>query len=154
MKKIFLLIFVLFCMLIFYQMILGTNGLIEGYKVRKEKERRIYYKILLEKHRDELITYIQYLKTDNDAMNELANKMGFFKENIKLIKIIDKNKEEYSTLENHRIVDKILRDLEKDDTLEKNIKTIRTWATLIFFIFFAGFIILIIFSGVKDEKNP
>lgn len=153
MKKIFLLIFVLFCMLIFYQMILGTNGLIEGYKTKKEKERLLYYKILLEKHRDDLISYIQYLKTDTKAMNELANRMGFFKEPVNLIKIIDKKREEYSTIEDHKIVDKILEEIEKDDAIEKRVKTIKTWTTLIFFIFFAGFIILIIFSGVRDEKG-
>ncbi len=140
-------------MLIFYQMILGTNGLIEGYKTKKEKERIINYKLLLEKYRDDLINYIHYLKTDKESMNELANRMGFFKDEVQLIKIIDKNSEEYINIEDHRIVDKILEKIEEDDGIEKEFKIIRTWATLIFFIFFASFIMLIIFTGIKDEKS-
>jgi len=134
-------------------MILGTNGLIEGYKVKKGKERIIKHKLLLEKYRDDLINYINYLKTNKEGMENLANKMGFFKDEVQLIKIIDKNSEEYINIEDHRILDKILEKIEEDDTIEKEFKIIRTWATLIFFVFFASFIILIIFTGIKDEKS-
>lgn len=154
MKRIFLLIFVACCMLIFYQMILGTNGLIEGYKIKKEKEKIIEYKLLLEKYRDDLIAYIKYLKTSESSMEELANRMGFFKDGeIQLIKIIDKNSEHYANIEESKIIEKVLEIIEKDDSLEKEFKVIRTWVTLIFFVFFAGFIMLIIFTGIKDEKN-
>ena len=68
MKKFFLLVFVTFCSLIFYQIVLGKNGVIEGYRIQKEKEKLQIYIQELKSLIDENKETINYLKNDPDAL--------------------------------------------------------------------------------------
>jgi len=155
MKKILFLVFVALCGVIFYQIILGQNGLIEGYRVDKEKEALYQYKLALQKEKKELQDYIYQLKNNPETLLALANKLGYFvNPELNLIKIIDeidgvakisdgqKRREE---------IEKIWNDIKKGSQIEKKISNIKNWTRIIFFAFFGMFVLLIIFSGQKSE---
>ena len=157
MKKILLLVFVVFCGVIFYQIILGQNGLIEGYRVEREKEALFQYKLLLEKERTELGDYIEYLKNNPEAMLYLANKLGYFSaENLNLIKIIEEVEDtsKLSDIQKRRLeTERLWKEIKEKSDIDKNVKKIRNWSIILFFIFFGLFVMLIVFSGGKIERN-
>lgn len=159
MKKIFLLVYVTFCSLIFYQIILGKNGVIEGYRIQKEKERNILFLNLLKSQTNSNSEYINYLKTDPDALRLFAESLGFFsRDDVKLIRVIDQSDDKNMNLNNsnqfvneeylNNLKDKIFNNNELDIKINK----IRTWLSVFFYIFFGFFIFLIIFGVKKSEE--
>ena len=87
MKKALFLIFAIVLSVILNQLILGSNGLIEGYKLRKEKEALQNYMQYLNDEKtnlDEYVTYLKSSQTNESAKEELANNMGFFDNNKKV----------------------------------------------------------------------
>ena len=149
MKKIFLLIFVTFCSLIFYQIILGKNGIIEGYRVSKDKEKIILKKIALMKEIDDLKSYIKYLKTDPSAFKNLANELGYFNEEVKLIKVLDEIKDKNINFNDLKFN---VQNGNVDTAFNDEIKKIRLWSSIFFYVFFGLFILLIIF-GINNKNE-
>ena len=156
MKKIFLLIFITFCSLIFYQIILGRNGLIEGYRIQKEKEQLIYYKSLLQKQNKELKKYIKELKNNPNALKSFAEQLGYFEDDVQFIKIIDELEKKNLTIpdypEKNISINKLWEKIEENNNLDNKIKKIRIWLSVFFYLFFGFFIVLIIF-GVKKKDE-
>lgn len=155
MKRFFLLIFVTFCALIFYQIVLGKNGVIEGYRIQKEKERLIYYKLLLKEKGKDLDEYIDFLKNDPDALRTFAEQLGFFNDQVKIIKVldeIDNNKIIFKEIDENIDTTKLLKDVEKKYDLEIKIRKLRMWLSVIFYLFFGFFIVLIIFGVQKKDE--
>ncbi len=159
MKKIFLLVYVTFCSLIFYQIILGKNGVIEGYRVQKEKERNVLFFNLLKNQTKSYSEYINYLKTDPDALKLIAENLGFFSlDDVKLIRVIDESDDKNINLYDsnqfvneeylNNLKEKIFNNNEHDIKIHK----IRTWLSVFFYIFFGFFIFLIIFGVKKSEE--
>ena len=153
MKKIFLILFVGFICFIFYQMILGENGIIEGYRAKKNRERLLYYKNLLEKQSMEQANFIKYLKTNPKAYKDLAEKYGFFEEEFNFLKIVDVTKlnSKKSNFKTEEAMINLLIEFDKKNKVDEDIKNIKTILTICFFIFFGFFIILIILVGQKNE---
>jgi cell division protein FtsB len=149
MKKIFLLIFVTFCSLIFYQIILGKNGIIEGYRIQKEKEILIAKKLAMMKEIENLNEYINYLKNDPNALKSLAEKLGFYEDDVKLVKILDKLKKEENFVNEQNTN---YSDSKSNYQNEDKIKKIRLWISIFFYIFFGLFIFLIIF-GIQNKNE-
>ncbi|MBN2544898.1 MAG: hypothetical protein JXB50_03810 [Spirochaetes bacterium] len=152
MKKFFLFIFTLFSGLIFFQLILSKNGLIEGIRTQKEKQMALYYKSLLERQRDELSDYIKYLKDHPNALNDFAEKLGFYKDDYKFIKIIDEI-DLYAKNENSLDeVNKIFNEYKKKNNYNEKIDRIKFYLNLFFFLFFGFFIFIVIF-GIKKKDE-
>ncbi len=158
MKKIFLLVYVTFCSLILYQIILGKNGIIEGYRIKKEYERNMLIYSFLKNKSQNYKEYIQYLKTNPDALKTFAEELGFFHDDqLKLIKIIDElEHEDLSANSNQFIDDEYLNNLKEkilnNSELDKKINRIRTWLSIFYYLFFGFFIFLIIFGIRKSEE--
>ncbi|MCG8569272.1 MAG: hypothetical protein MJB14_03955 [Spirochaetes bacterium] len=148
MKKILLLIFILFCSLIFYQVILGKNGIIAGFQAQQERKILLKYKALLQKKSDEFGNYIQYLKEDENAYLELAREMGFFEEKVELIRF--KNLTQQTDFDEDKI-EVFFKNYIKKNLEEEKIKKIRLYVSILFYLFFGFFVILILLSGQKDE---
>ena len=148
MKKILLLVFILFCGLIFYQNILGKNGLIAGYQIRREKKVLLRYKELLKQQIEEQDRYIDYLKSNEEAYLELANELGFFHEPVDLIKV-KKNQTGQKT--GAADADHYLKKYIEENMNVKMVNQLRIAVSILFYLFFGFFVILIIFSGQKDE---
>lgn len=158
MKKIFLLIFVTFCSLILYQIILGKNGIIEGYRIKKSIERNMLIYTFLKNKSENYKEYIKFLKTNPDALRSFAEELGFFDdEELKLIKIIDEMEHEDVATESSQFIDdEYLNNLKEkilnNNEYEKKIGIIRTWLSIFYYIFFGFFIFLIIF-GIKRSED-
>jgi len=154
MNKFFLLVFILFSALIIYQGILGKNGILEKYSIEKEKGKLQLIINLLEHEAGENDKYINELKTNPHALKSLANELGFFNEEKKLLKIIEeyddgksKNKS-FSKTDRNLLISKINEVNEDDEKMTK----IRNWIKIGFYIVFAFFIFLIIFGIRKNEE--
>ena len=154
MKKIFLLTFITFCSLIFYQIVLGKNGVIEGHITNKEKEKAISYILFLKKEINKNNNYIEYLKKDPDALKSFAEDLGYFQDdNTKLIKIIEEvEKDKPNNTEYSKRLDKPIEEIIRDENFEKKITRIRFWLTIFFYAFFGFFIFLILFGVKKSEE--
>jgi len=152
MKKFFLLVFTLFSGLIFFQLILSKNGLIEGFRTQKDKEMALYYKSLLEKERNELADYIEYLKNNPNALNDFAEKLGFYKENFKFIKIIDEIDLYAKNESNIDEVNKIFNEYKNNNNYNEKIDRIKFYLNLFFTLFFGLFIFIVIF-GIKKKDE-
>lgn len=158
MKKIFLLVYVTFCSLIFYQIILGKNGVIEGYRIEKEKERNILYYSLLKNQSAINTEYIEFLKNNPDALRTLAENLGFFQDDdIKFIKVLDEVKNNNININDNPFINEehfnnLKRKIFDNSEFEKKIIKIRTWLSIFFYIFFGFFIFLIIFGVKKNEE--
>ena len=88
MKKVIFLVFAIILSVILNQLLLGSNGLIEGYKLRKEMEALQNYMEYLKDEKSNLEEYVAYLKssdTHESAKEELANNLGFFDNNKKVL---------------------------------------------------------------------
>jgi hypothetical protein len=149
MKKIFLLIFITFCSLIFYQIILGKNGIIEGYRIQKEKEILIAKKLSMIKEIENLNEDINYLKNDPKALKSLAEKLGFYEDDVKLVKILDNIKKDENFVNEQNNNNSIVKNSYQNDD---KIKKIRLWISIFFYIFFGLFIFLIIF-GIQNKNE-
>ena len=158
MKKIFLLVYVTFCSLIFYQIILGKNGVIEGYRIEKEKERSILYFNLLKDQSDANTEYIEFLKNNPQALKSFAENLGFFQDDeIKFIKVLNEKENNNLDINNNQFVNEEHFNNSKQKLLDYNdldtkINKIRTWLSIFFYIFFGFFIFLIIFGIKKIEE--
>jgi hypothetical protein len=156
MKKVLLLIFIGFCSFIFYQMVLGENGLIEGFRIKQEKERLLFYRSLLEKQKTEQANYIKYLQTNPKAYKELAEQLGFFNDDVELIKIINKVKENsmdinHTEFEKSQKIEKLVKNFELSNSSEKQIKDVRLVVSILFYIFFGFFAVMIFMGGQRNE---
>lgn len=154
MKKIFLLIFVTFSGIIFYQIILGKNGLIEGYRIKKERENLLKIKEILEKRSEELDEYIKKLKEDPNALLEKAEELGFFSDDVQLFKVIEDTKLKDDDIINNRYykINDFINEIEKGNKIDKKIKKIRVILEISFFLFFGFFILLVIF-GIQNKDE-
>ncbi len=157
MKKAFLLIFVALTGLIFYQIILGKNGILEAYNVRKQKEKLLLFKLILQKRNDELDSYLKFLNRDPDALLANANDLGFFKDEKKLIKVYNEKEADNSIAANSYLHEKLtlneLFNLIKNGSRnDKNIKILRSWLEVFFYLFFGFFIFLILFGVSKKDE--
>jgi len=155
MKKILLLIFVGFCCFIFYQMILGENGLIEGFRIKSEKERLLFYKSLLEKQKVSQNEYIKFLETSPKAYKQLAQQLGFYEKEVEIIKILknskDNTNDSYITLpETSLNIEKTIKEYETNNSKDVQIKDLRLLVSIIFYLFFGFFVIIIVLGGKKD----
>jgi cell division protein FtsB len=154
MNRFLLIIFVSLCAVILYQGILGKNGLVEKYSISREKEKLNLTISLLQNEIKENEKYIEELKKNPDALEKLANELGFFKTNVKLLKIIDECKDEdaknkaLSKSEKDILIQKIKSANEFDERINK----FRSWIKIAFYIFFGVFIFLIFF-GVKKKNE-
>lgn len=151
MKKILVLLFILFCAVIFHQIILGKNGLIEGYKIRQEKSVRSKYLFLLRNEKSKLESYIDHLKNDTDIYEELANELGFFSEDVRMIKF-------YNTGGIRDILSVNNADIYyerylKDDTDYQRIEIISILISIVFYLFFLFFVILLFLTGKRDGES-
>ncbi|HOF00945.1 MAG TPA: hypothetical protein PK385_04040 [Spirochaetota bacterium] len=155
MKKILFLVFVALCGVIFYQIILGQNGLIEGYRVDKEKEALFQYKLVLQKEKKELQDYIFQLKNNPETALALANKLGYFvNPELNLIKIIDEIDDAAKISDGQKRkeeIERVWNEIKSGSQIEKKISDIKNWTRIVFFAFFGMFVLLIIFSGQKNE---
>ena len=157
MKKIFLLVYVTFCSLIFYQIILGKNGVIEGYRIKTEKEKNILYFNLLKKQNLTNNEYIEFFKKNPDALKSLAESLGFFNnDEIKLIKVLNETQDDNLNIYNNQFINEehfnnLKKKLLDNNESEKKISKLRTWLSIFFYIFFGFFIFLIIFGVKKIE---
>jgi len=151
-KKIFLILFIAFICFISYQATLGENGVIEGYRIKKNRERLLYYKSLLEKQSLEQAEFIKNLKTNPKAYKDLAEEYGFFPEERNYLRITDntkslKNKSNFKT---EIEINKLLAEFDKKNKIDEDIKNIKTIITIFFFVFFGFFVVLIILVGQKN----
>lgn len=149
MKKILIIIFILFNGIIFYQMLLGKNGFLASYQT--ENERRIILKYIetLEKRKIENNNYIKYLTNDREAYRELANDMGFFKDETKLIRF--KNGQATNIFDDSILDEQFKEDLKRNRE-DNQVRQIRIAVSVLFYLFFGFFIILIIFSGQSESE--
>ena len=144
--------------LIFYQIILGKNGVIEGYRIEKEKERNILYYSLLKNQSAINTEYIEFLKNNPDALRTLAENLGFFQDDdIKFIKVLDEVKNNNININDNPFINEehfnnLKRKIFDNSEFEKKIIKIRTWLSIFFYIFFGFFIFLIIFGVKKIEE--
>jgi hypothetical protein len=158
MKKILLLIFIAFCSLIFYQIVLGRNGLLEGYRISMEKQRLLYYRSLLIQEQKELANYIKYLKENRQALPYLAARIGYFQREANFIRISipDEIEEFKPSLSQIIDEDKLFKYLQQEDkelaAIEKRIKNLKLILSVIFYLFFGFFGILILF-GIGQSAN-
>lgn len=154
MKKFFLIIFVVFCSVIFYQIVLGKNGLIEHYRIQKLKVELLNYLDELKEIEHEQKDYINYLKNDPSALHELAKDLGYFKNNdVRLVKVIDKTKNAGLSADADAKKRLELMDVDEiniDTIIDKKINTMRMWLKLFFYLFFGFFVVLIIVGGKKN----
>lgn len=152
MKKFFLIVFTLFVAMIFYQLILSKNGIIEGYRIEEEKKAYQYYKNILTQERDRLKEYIQFIKNDKDSLLYFANKLGFYKEDhVKVVKILDDIEKNSSDNINLELLQKNFDNMLKENSQNKFLDRIKLITTILFFIFFGFFIFISVF-GIKDNK--
>lgn len=147
MKKIFLLLFVIFTSFIFYQIVLGENGVIEGYKVKKHKERLIYHKSLLEIEKKAQDKQIAYIKNNPRYYEELSENYSFFQKEQRLIKL--KNNTTDNSISNSitNNIDTLMNQYDNNNMIDKKVQNMKTMITIVFFLFFSFFIILIILVG-------
>ncbi len=156
MKRIFILIFIALSFVIFYQMVLSQNGIIEGYRVREEKKVLLEYKSLLEKEKSELDDYIDYIKNNPEAKVYLANKLGyFFSKNLNLVKIkqgqyekVDDTSKLSDIQKRNLQTNQLWEEIQARSVLDKTVKRIRSW-TIVGFILVFGFFTVVTILGTN-----
>ncbi|OHD13333.1 MAG: hypothetical protein A2086_02965 [Spirochaetes bacterium GWD1_27_9] len=157
MKKILLIIFIAISSFIAYQIILGDNGIIENITIQKEKEKLLFYKSLLLKQKEEQANYIKYLKNNPKAYKELAAKLGFTEdeENTQIVKIIDASSDSLVLNENNfktdEKINKLLAEYQNKNNINQQVSAIRIIVSVIFYIFFGFFLVLVILGGTKND---
>lgn len=158
MKRIFMLIFIALCCVIFYQIILSQNGIIEGYRVAEEKKLLLQYKGLLEKEKSELNDYIDYIRNNPEAKVYLANKLGyFFSKDLNLVKINRDSNDtsKFSDIQKRNLETEMLwNDIRRHSQTDKHIRQLRSWTIILFVLVFGFFaVITILGSNVNNFRS-
>lgn len=151
MKKALIIIFILFNGIIFYQMLLGKNGFLASYQTEKERKILQEYINTLEKRKVENNNYIRYLSRNLEAYRELANDMGFFKDETKLIRF---ENGQATNIFDDSLLDEEFKEKLKENDEDSQVRRIRVAVSVLFYLFFGFFIILIIFSGQSEAAEP
>jgi cell division protein FtsB len=152
MKKALFLIFAIVLSVILNQLILGSNGLIEGYKLRKEKEALQNYMQYLNDEKtnlDEYVTYLKSSQTNESAKEELANNMGFFDNNKKVLFRIRDNASKRVTL-NIGESNTYLKEYVRVTSEVEKIQKMKQFVSALFYLVVSVFILLIVF-GIENE---
>ena len=152
MKKALFLIFAIVLSVILNQLILGSNGLIEGYKLRKEKEALQNYMQYLNDEKtnlDEYVTYLKSSQTNESAKEELANNMGFFDNNKKVLFRIRDNASKRVTL-NIGESNTYLKEYVRVTSEVEKIQKMKQVVSALFYLIVSVFILLIVF-GIENE---
>ena len=160
MKKIVLLIFILFCSFMLYQIILGGNGIIEKYELKNRREKLLILNELLNNKEKENKEYINYLLNNSTAYKSFAEELGFLKNDTKLIRIIRETKNDLSN--DIYLANKETKKTRNDLMLENFeviyrepsfLMELKTVITMIFFIAIAFFVIITILSSEEEEDS-
>lgn len=152
MKKVIFLVFAIILSVILNQLLLGSNGLIEGYKLQKEKQALQNYMEYLKDEKSGLEEYVAYLKsseTSAQAKKELANNMGFFDDNKKILFRIRDNESNRVTLnigESNTYLKEYVRVTSEIEKIQKMKQII----SALFYLVISVFILLIVF-GIENE---
>ncbi len=161
MKKVALLIFILFSSFMLYQIILGRNGIIEKYELKNQEGKLVLFKELLNNKKKENQDYIDYLLKDNsDAYKTLAEELGFLKNDSKLIRVVHDKDDDLSadiylaSRESKKTKnDLMLENFESTYKETSFLMEIKTVITMVFFIVIAFFVIVTILSGEENENE-
>lgn len=152
MKKVIFLVFAIILSVILNQLLLGSNGLIEGYKLRKEMEALQNYMEYLKDEKSNLEEYVAYLKsfdTHEAAKKELANNLGFFDNNKKVLFRIRDNVSKRVTL-NIGESNTYLKEYVRVTSEVEKIQKIKQMISALFYLLISVFILLIVF-GIENE---
>ena len=152
MKKVIFLIFAIILSVILNQLILGSNGLIEGYKLKKEKEALQNYTEYLKDEKANLEEYVAYLnspQTGENAKKELANNLGFFENNKKVLFRIRDNASKRVTL-NIGESNTYLKEYVRVTSEVEKILKMKQLVSALFYLIVSVFILLIVF-GIENE---
>ncbi len=157
MKKAFLLIFITFTGLIFYQIILGKNGIIESYRIKRQKEKLLFFKSVLIKRNNELSNYLKYLQNNKNSLEDKANNLGFFLNEKKLLRIYTEDESNQMPIRNSYLyekltLNKLFEEIKNVSGDNNKIDVLRSWIEVIFYIFFGFFMFLIIFGTHKTDE--
>jgi hypothetical protein len=156
-KKAFLLIFITFTGLIFYQIILGKNGIIESYRIKRQKEKLLFFKSVLIKRNNELSNYLKYLQNNKNSLEDKANNLGFFLNEKKLLRIYTEDESNQMPIRNSYLyekltLNKLFEEIKNVSGDNNKIDVLRSWIEVIFYIFFGFFMFLIIFGTHKTDE--
>lgn len=152
MKKVIFLIFAIILSVILNQLLLGSNGLIEGYKLRKEMEALQNYMEYLKDEKSNLEEYVAYLKssdTHESAKEELANNLGFFDNNKKVLFRIRDNASKRVSL-NIGESNTYLKEYVRVTSEVEKIQKMKQMISALFYLLISVFILLIVF-GIENE---
>lgn len=157
MRKILLLIFIAFCSIIIYQMILGQNGILESYRLDEEQKILLHTKELLTEYKEELEDYSNFLKKNKDAFKLLALQLGYSSSHLSLIKIIQNYKTKPYLNSENIFIKKLKSDIssiqrKKMQQVEKKLEKYKIIFNIIFYTFFGGFAVLVIL-GIHKNQN-
>lgn len=155
MNKFFLLIFIIFCALIFYQGVLSKNGLMEKFTIEHEKEKLNLIIALLQNEVNENDKYIDDLKKNPKALEALANELGFFQDDVKLLRIVEdfkRNEANPNLLSNDKDRELLIKKIKENNQNDAKINKTRMWVTVVFYSVFGFFIILTVFGSRKNEE--
>lgn len=148
MKKLLMLFYILILSMILYQLILGKNGIIEGYRLKKEDEALNRYTEYLMKETEKLKLYRDYLRKSDSAKKDLANNMGLFDDDITLYRIMLKKEDSINNLAES---DSYLKEFVDTNIEAEKIDSIRVKINILFYIIISFFSILIVFGGYKKD---
>ena len=152
MKKVIFLVFAIILSVILNQLLLGSNGLIEGYKLRKEMEALQNYMEYLKDEKSNLEEYVAYLKssdTHESAKEELANNLGFFDNNKKVLFRIRDNASKRVSL-NIGESNAYLKEYVRVTSEVEKIQKMKQMISALFYLLISVFILLIVF-GIENE---
>lgn len=152
MKKVIFLVFAIILSVILNQLLLGSNGLIEGYKLRKEMEALQNYMEYLKDEKSNLEEYVAYLKspdTHESAKEELANNLGFFDNNKKVLFRIRDNASKRVSL-NIGESNTYLKEYVRVTSEVEKIQKMKQMISALFYLLISVFILLIVF-GIENE---
>lgn len=152
MKKVIFLVFAIILSVILNQLLLGSNGLIEGYKLRKEMEALQNYMEYLKDEKSNLEEYVAYLKssdTHESAKEELANNLGFFDNNKKVLFRIRDNASKRVSL-NIGESNTYLKEYVRVTSEVEKIQKMKQMVSALFYLLISVFILLIVF-GIENE---
>ncbi len=162
MKKILLVFVMIFSGMITYQLILGSNGLFESMRVKKEREYLDKLIILRESEKSDIESLIQGLSKNDEIYTYLASIYGYYPANQSVLRVIheydDSTKDTISfdaffsgIATKYRGVSNQLE--EEYYGYEIKLARLRNIISIVFFIFFGFFIILAIFGTNKFKRQ-
>lgn len=147
MKKILMSFYIIILAVVFYQLLLGKNGLIEGYRLTKELNALDIYINYLKNENTRLREEVNSLKRNPANREELANKMGYFSQPVEIYRIIKDPKEPVLNISqsDHYLMAFVEANIEKED-----IDKIKIYIHIAFYMIISIFILLIVFGGQKE----